>query len=168
MLANLNALSRLRPRLQRLGAPLLGLATCTALTLIWLPASEAASTGSLSVHLSGFKSTQGNVCLQVFNSSRGFPGDQSKALAGRCVKVSGQAMNVSFGQLPTGTYAVAVLHDINGDRQMNRNGLGIPTEGYGFSRNPVIRTGPPRFGDSAVLVAGPNTKIDIQVRYFGR
>jgi len=31
----------------------------------------------------------------------------------------------------------------------NRNFLGI-LEGFGFSRNPVIRTGPPKFNDAAV------------------
>nr|WP_245817423.1 DUF2141 domain-containing protein [Hydrococcus rivularis] len=73
---------------------------------------------------------------------------------------------VTFENLQPGSYAVAVLHDANNDGEANRNALGIPVEGFGFSRNPVIRTGPPKFNDAVVLVLGSSTKIQIQLNYF--
>ncbi|GAA6620321.1 hypothetical protein NUACC26_061370 [Scytonema sp. NUACC26] len=74
-------------------------------------------------------------------------------------------LTVTFKNLQPGSYAVAVLHDTNSDKKANRNGLGIPLEGFGFSENPVIRTGPPKFND-AVLVAGSTTNIQIQLNYL--
>lgn len=75
-------------------------------------------------------------------------------------------MKETFDNLKAGSYAVAVLHDKKGDRQLKRNFLGIPTDGFGFSGNPAIVTGPPKFGDSAFVVAGPSTNIQIQLIYL--
>ncbi len=68
--------------------------------------------------------------------------------------------------MKAGNYAVAVFHDQNNDRILNNNVFGIPKEGFGFSRNPEIRTGAPKFSEAAFLVAGPNTNIQIQLKYF--
>ena len=46
--------------------------------------------------------------------------------------------------LPRGDYALAVIHDENGNARLDTI-AGIPREGFGFSRNPPIRFGPPRF-----------------------
>ena len=54
-------------------------------------------------------------------------------------------MRVTFKSLSPGNYAIAVLHDENNDRQANRNFLGLPTEGFGFSRNPAIGVSAPGF-----------------------
>ena len=58
-----------------------------------------------------------------------------------------------------------MLHDANGDNQMNRNALGVPTEGFGFSRNPSILKGVPTFNDAAVAVQGA-TQTQIQLVYL--
>lgn len=68
--------------------------------------------------------------------------------------------------LRAGSYAIAVIHDANNDGTLNRNLLGIPTEGFKFSRNPTILMGSPRFVDSAFLVAGSITNIQIQLQYL--
>jgi uncharacterized protein (DUF2141 family) len=42
----------------------------------------------------------------------------------------------------------------------------MPKEGYGFTRNPKIRFGPPKFVDAAVqLVAGGN-RHGVKIGYF--
>ncbi len=51
---------------------------------------------------------------------------------------------IEFRDLPTGTYAVAVMQDLdrNGQLDMGRHG---PTEPYGFSNNARGLSGPPSF-----------------------
>jgi len=49
-----------------------------------------------------------------------------------------------FDGLPLGTYAIAVIHDENNNSRLDTL-AGIPREGFGFSRNPPIRFGAPRF-----------------------
>ena len=73
-------------------------------------------------------------------------------------------MRITFNDLPSKTYAVAVFLDHNEDGKLNRNFLGIPTEKFGFSSNPIIKNGPPKFGNSAILVVGKNTNIQIELQ----
>lgn len=63
-----------------------------------------------------------------------------------------------------GTYAIAVVHDENGNNKMDR-ALFLPKEGFGFSRNPTITTGPPRFSSASFAIDGPQTQ-SIKMRYM--
>ncbi|WP_066384435.1 MULTISPECIES: DUF2141 domain-containing protein [unclassified Anabaena] len=134
--------------------------------LAWLESAKASFQGQLMVNIDGLKNQQGQVCVNLFASSQGFPGDRQRVFQKQCAKISETPLQVSFNNLPAGSYAVAVIHDQNGDRTLNRNSLGMPTEGVGFSRNPVVRTQAPKFSETVVLVAGPNTNINIQMKYF--
>jgi uncharacterized protein (DUF2141 family) len=134
--------------------------------LVLLPQANASLNGNLSVRIDGFNNQKGQVCLSLFSSSKGFPDNGKRAIKAQCIKIKEIPQIVTFPNLKAGNYAVAVIHDANGDNTLNRNSLGIPTEGFGFSQNPIIRTGAPKFGDAAVLVAGSSTDIKIQLQYF--
>ncbi len=123
--------------------------------------------GDLHVTVEGLKNRKGLVCLSLFSHQQGFPEQGDRALKTQCVKAtSATPVTVTFRNLATGSYAVAAIHDANQDGKLNRNSFGIPIEGFGFSENPVIRTGPPSFQDAAVFVAGPNTNIQINLLYL--
>lgn len=69
-----------------------------------------------------------------------------------------------FENLPPGRYAVAVSHDINGNRRTDTNLFGIPTEDWGVSNNvrPTLRA--PRFDEAAVQVPEGNpTTIEVRL-----
>jgi uncharacterized protein (DUF2141 family) len=132
-------------------------------------AANASLVSNLTVEIDGLKNRNGQVCLSVFSSSRGFPNQDKAAVQSRCMTIQETPLRVTFRNLQPGNYAVAVLHDANADNKANRNILGIPTEGFGFSRNPAIQARAPKFGESVFLVAGTNTDVQIQLRYlFGR
>ncbi|MCV3212823.1 DUF2141 domain-containing protein [Plectonema radiosum NIES-515] len=138
------------------------------INLTALQEAKAVSNGSLTVTINGFKSQRGQVCLSLFSGGRGFPSSSDRAVAARCVKLENAPLTVKFDNLKAGNYAIAAFHDANGDGILNRNPLGIPTEEFGFSQNPKILTGAPKFADSAFLVAGPQTNIQIQLlNFFG-
>ncbi|PMB06820.1 hypothetical protein CI594_01380 [Fischerella thermalis CCMEE 5196] len=119
---------------------------------------------NLIVTINGVKTQQGQVCLSLFATRKGFPDSKKQAVQARCVKVAETPLLVKFQNLRAGNYAVAVFHDVNNDNRLNRNVLGIPTEQFGFSQNPTIIAGPPTFGDSQVLVIGSETNIQITLR----
>lgn len=51
-----------------------------------------------------------------------------------------------FQDLIAGQYIVYVYHDINDNEMLETNGLfGKPSEPYGFSNNPSVFFGPPKF-----------------------
>lgn len=68
--------------------------------------------------------------------------------------------------VPPGVYAAQVYHDENDDRQVNRNAIGIPTEGIGFSNDAKFRFGPPRWGDAAFELRPGGGRIEVTLRYF--
>ena len=121
----------------------------------------------LAVEISGLNQPEGQVCLNLFNSSSGFPSNRDEALQTLCIATAeGAPVLATFENLTPGSYAVSAFHDANGDNEFNRNFVGMPAEGFGFSRNPEARTGPPEFGDAVVLVAGAETRIEIALNYF--
>lgn len=129
--------------------------------------ARASFEGNLTVEIGGLYSTQGKVCLSLFSSSRGFPGDGERALKKQCAKVTEIPMQIQFEKLPAGTYAVVVYHDQNDNNNFDRNDLGMPLEGFGFSQNPEVKTSAPKFGESAFFIAGSQTKIQIELQYMG-
>ena len=132
-----------------------------------LPTSaQVVQNSQLTVEIDELRNQQGQVCLSLFASGKGFPSNGAEAVQTRCVAITAMPLFVTFGKLQPGSYAVAILHDVNSDKKANRNFLGIPLEGFGFSGNPVIRTGPPNFNDAVFLVAGPSTNIQIQLNYL--
>ncbi len=127
---------------------------------------SAASASTLTAEISGLRNRNGQLCFSVFSTSQGFPTKGDNAVQNKCVKITNAPVRVTFSALSLGKYAIAVLHDENNDRQANRNFLGLPTEGFGFSRNPTIVASPPKFADAAVSVSGQNTTAQIQLNYL--
>ncbi|MBS9384907.1 MAG: DUF2141 domain-containing protein [Dolichospermum sp. BR01] len=133
---------------------------------LFLASARADLTSSLTIEVEGLKNKSGQICATLFDQSKGFPGDSKNALQSECIEVTEIPRKLIFKKLKPGTYAVALIHDANGDGILNSNSFGMPTEGFGFSNNPLVLTGPPKFNDSAVVVPGPNTDIKIQLQYL--
>jgi uncharacterized protein (DUF2141 family) len=70
-----------------------------------------------------------------------------------------------FTGIAAGRYALTVFHDENANKKLD-TALGIPREGFGFSRNPVVRFGAPRF-QQVVMEIGPGlTRQTIRMQYI--
>lgn len=67
--------------------------------------------------------------------------------------------------VPPGRYAIGVMHDEDGDGHFDTGFLGIPTEGYGFSRDARGTLGPPSFESAAFDYAGGVLEVPITMRY---
>jgi uncharacterized protein (DUF2141 family) len=64
-----------------------------------------------------------------------------------------------------GTYAVAVYHDARRVMRFTRGALGMPTQGYGFSRNPHLFLGPPSLAATTFPAATGETTVFVKLRY---
>ncbi len=134
---------------------------------IWSISLNAnANASDLTVEVDGLRNNKGKLCLSLFASGRGFPANSNKAIKNQCVQITDTSQFVTFKNLSSQGYAISVLHDENSDNKMNFNFVGIPTEGFGFSGNPRVVSAPPKFRECLFLVAGANTKINIQLNYF--
>lgn len=102
------------------------------------------------------------VCLT--SDPTNFPNciDDARAVR-RTVPVTARA--IRFDALPVGGYAIAVIHDENANAKLDTL-MGIPREGFGFSRNPAIHFGPPKFGAARFALDAAGTQQDIRMRYL--
>lgn len=119
--------------------------------LLLLPLAAAllsAESFNLTVQVSGFKSDKGTAEFGLFNDASAYPTKPERAFAAQRGKISNGATTVEFKGLPKGTYAIAAYHDVNGNRKLDANFIGIPKEPIGASNNAKGRMGPPSFKDA--------------------
>lgn len=62
----------------------------------------------------------------------------------------------------TGVYAFGAYHDADGDRSIDRTGIGLPAEDFGFSNNPRLLFSIPAF--SSVRLSVPRTDMWTTIR----
>jgi uncharacterized protein (DUF2141 family) len=104
----------------------------------------------------------GSVCVALFGGAEGFPSEGSRALRSLCQAASNTdvqgVVRFTFDGLAQGRYAASVFHDVNSDGKLNTGLFGIPREPFGFTRNPTIRIGAPKFEDCAVSLGGQDVE----------
>jgi uncharacterized protein (DUF2141 family) len=114
---------------------------------------------NLEITVGTIRSDSGKV-LAALHTEAGaemFP-DPQGAVWAQWVKATPGEQRFVFAGLPAGRFAVAVFHDENDNGELDTNLLGLPKEGYGFSRNATGSFGPARFADAAVeVLAGSDT-----------
>jgi uncharacterized protein (DUF2141 family) len=120
-------------------------------------------TGTLLVMVQGFKNTEGQLMVAIYNNSKDFP--DKDPYKGSITAISANEELIKFENLPYGDYAIAVLHDMNNDGKLDKNVLGIPTEGYGFSNNAMDKYGPPSFLQASFVFAGRDVARIIDLEY---
>lgn len=120
---------------------------------------------NLQVTVTNIKGVKGNIMVGIFDSDEKF---LKEPLDGRMAKANGDSITVVFENLKPGKYAVSVLHDANKNQDLDKNKLGIPKEGFGFSNNVNGAMGPPSF-KRAIIDLTPEMKdldIGIKMKYM--
>jgi uncharacterized protein (DUF2141 family) len=106
-----------------------------------------AQSGHIEVTITGIQNTKGTIEIGVYDSKSSFPNYGNAVKVARVPPKKKGTLKHTFENLPDGTYAVAVWHDVNGNREIDKNILGAPKEAYGFSKNNFGTFGPPNFKD---------------------
>ena len=106
---------------------------------------------------------KGRLAVWLYASSAEWDAPRRPVLAqGEAVTGRGHARFVFRGLAP-GEYAVMVLHDLDGNGLFDRNALGIPRDGYGFSNNPVA-LGRPGFARVRFVVPAAGAAAMVRMR----
>jgi uncharacterized protein (DUF2141 family) len=128
------------------------------------PASDAAN-DSITVPIAGLRNDQGQVGCTLFGSADGFPTKPEKAVAGQFVKIASKSATCFFDGVKPGAYAIAAMHDENGNGKLDKSFLGIPTEGIGASRDARGSMGPPKWEDAVFQFAGGSVQVPVTIHY---
>ena len=151
-------------RISQVAAAILSLwlsAPCAPLT------ARTKDTGTLTVRVTGARNTKGKIGVTVFQNAQGFPDDASKAVRQQSIDIDPKTMSaqVTFKDLPQGTFAVSVLHDENSNGKMDKNFVGMPKEGYGASNNPKKKKRAPTFDEAKFSLNTSEQAIEITLIY---
>ncbi len=142
-----------------------------AVALVWvLPLAPLLAEGTdqnanvIEVEVRGLKSGTGHVGCALFDSAAAFPNKDEQAVDSVYVTVTADRVICEFKGVARGTYAVAVLDDVNSNHKMDYNLVGIPKEPYGFSNNVRPRLGAPSFRAASFPYEGGRLRIIVYVR----
>ena len=105
------------------------------LSLLFSSSLLIANELTVTVTVTDIEGDKGDILIGVYNRDDGSFADTSKYYKKATVIIEGKTVSTTFKGLPNGVYAVAVIHDENQNKKIDKNFLGIPTEGYGFSNN---------------------------------
>ncbi len=133
------------------------------LTVVLLSALPYLYSASIHVTITNVKEPQGEVIIYLYKGSEGFMNpDNAREIVK--IEASGYDERYVFSDLETGEYAVILHHDKDRNGKM-KSILGIPREGFGFSRNYRPKTRAPKFNEVKFAVKG-DTTIEIKMIYF--
>jgi uncharacterized protein (DUF2141 family) len=127
------------------------------------PQSESPT--SITVRVEGVEGTRGLLRISLFEAAEGFPERSELAARTASLEPVGATAEVVFDDVAAGGWAVAVLHDENGNGRLDRNFLGIPKEGVGAS-NDAVRFGLPKFEDARLQVSVDGATIVVKLKYW--
>jgi uncharacterized protein (DUF2141 family) len=166
----------------RLGSCLLSAAIAAAFFLSAQPAAAADdATGAggaggesctghpgtvrLYVDVQGVRSSQGLIAVTLYaDDSSKFLAHRGSLYVGRVPAHQGTTRVCIWVPRP-GIWAIATYHDENANRKYDRNAIGLPKEGAGFSNNPPTFLGLPSFQRVRFPVHAPQTETAIRLKY---
>jgi uncharacterized protein (DUF2141 family) len=111
------------------------------------------------------RSLKGMVRACMVQAAADFPDCTDASNAYRANVPTG-ALQVRFANVAPGRYAIALLHDENGNGKADFVLGMMPKEGFGFSRDAPIKMGPPKFTAAAFTVGEEPLNLSIRLRYL--
>ena len=126
-------------------------------------AATAAQAGEVRVTLSHVQHRPGHVlaALQTEQQFLKGAGDYNMSVAPPATEGD---VTLDFTNVAPGDYALAVLHDEDGDHQMKMAANGMPLEGWAFSNGGALQ-GPPTFAVTKFTVTATGV-VDIHTDMF--
>jgi uncharacterized protein (DUF2141 family) len=122
--------------------------------------------GNLTAKVTRIRNSNGEINFNLFNNADGFPKEEVKAFKHLRGKISNGTSTVTFENIPFGKYAVAVYHDENNNKKLDKNFFGMPTEGVAVSNDAKGSiSGPPSFDAAKFDFNAQSQNIVITMNY---
>lgn len=118
----------------------------------------------LEIQINQAESDKGMIRVLIFSKEAGFPDQPTKALKSLSLTPKNKSGILTVSDLPSGKYAISVIHDEDNDGKLTTNAVGYPTEKFGFSNNPKVYFSPPSFEKAAFELKSESKKIEITLR----
>jgi len=136
----------------------------TVLFLACILLANPLPAATLDLTIDGFKNNTGQVLIYLYDKPGPFPVGFDKSIASWTIKIKNKQAMTKLENIEDGLYALAVIHDENGDGKLERNFIGVPKEGVAASNNVRGNVGPPSF-EKASFKLKNHARLSITVHY---
>lgn len=136
------------------------------LSLFSFPAI-AQTTCEIEISVTNIETKKGSVRMGIYVDNTSFEDEKPlKKIVLSKKDISNSTIKTKIS-LPPGQYAIAMLDDVNDNKEMDYNFIGIPQEGFGFSNYYHTGITRPHFDDFkfSVTKEGAN-KVIVKVKYY--
>jgi uncharacterized protein (DUF2141 family) len=104
----------------------------------------------------------GALMVGLFDSEKTF---LKKAARGEKILAQPGSVRAFFKDIQPGEYAISAFHDANGNGKLDKNFIGIPNEGVGFSNDAMGTFGPPSF-EKAKFSFPKSGPVSVTMKYL--
>lgn len=128
--------------------------------LIGILSSIGQEMHTITLNFKGMKTDEGSLYVAVYNTKNSF---LKAPMRGTIVKVIAKKATVLLKGFTAGTYAISAFHDVNDNKKMDTNFIGIPKEPTGMSNNAKGFMGPPKYKDAKFEIT-KDMKLSINIK----
>jgi uncharacterized protein (DUF2141 family) len=134
------------------------------LSLLLCFVQQVLAQGSVTVHVKPVQDAKGEISVALYRKPSDFPHPVRVYVAQTPKAVKGTNI-IRFTNLPAGNYAAAAYHDENGNKKLDKNIFGAPTEPYGFSNDARRLMSAPSFDEARFEIRNnEESEIHIQIK----
>ena len=118
---------------------------------------------SVMITLKNVQERKGTIRASITNDEANFPAVQHVVDNQKLELTANNELVITFKDIPAGKYAILLYQDLNGNGELDRNGL-IPSEPFGFSMLSMLM-GPPSF-EACAFTLDENKTMNISLISF--
>lgn len=122
-----------------------------------------AQDNELIVEVKNINESIGMIYVGLYDSNENY---LKKDTFSKSVSATQGNIQLVFTDLPFGDYAVSAIHDANSNKELDKNFIGIPKEGFGFLDGEMGSFGPPSFDKVKIEWKGGSKKIEVPLKYY--
>jgi len=138
------------------------LLTCLLLTF----AMTNVKAQNTQITVSNIRSSKGKIMLSLFKDEKSFKDAKPFKTTSYEKKGLANGILVLKWQIEPGIYGMALLDDENQNTEMDKNLIGVPKEGFGFSDFYLEKLKAPSFNEFKTEIKSEGNKIQIKVKYM--
>lgn len=128
------------------------------IALITASTTLQAEGSSLTLRVDGIRPGQGNLRIQLFDSEANWLKHAILSLEGDTSEATYECV---IPDLPAGTYGIFVHQDMDGDGELDKNMMGMPTEPYAFSNDARGMFGPAKWNKASITITADQEATSI-------
>ena len=128
-------------------------------------ASPGKPHSTITVRIEALRNDKGTVYVSLFDNKKAF-GDNKNAVVSGQARPANRTAVVVLDNMAPGKYALSFIHDENDNKKLDTSWIGIPKEGFGYSKDVMGKFGPPKFDDAVMDVPAGAVTVVMHTKYM--